>query len=252
VNEPGRVVGHAFISYIREDSPGVDHLLRILEAAGIPVWRDTASLWPGQDWRANIRHAITGDSLAFVACFSRQSVSREKSYQNEELVLAIEQLRLRRPDEPWLIPVRLDDCVVPDLDLGGGRTLASIQRADLFGEESMEGAARLVMAISRILARGAAAGPLTGDAEVIGRTSGPEVAGFDVRYMPGWAKPAVLAGLIAWLPGIGLFALGGGDVVKSTVAAVGVGVWAGGVLLMVTTMVVASVRAYDAARGTRR
>jgi len=60
------------------------------------------------------------------------------------------------PDEPWLIPVRFDECDIPDLDFGGGRPLASIQRADLFGEHSDEGATRLVAAILRLLGRGPA------------------------------------------------------------------------------------------------
>jgi hypothetical protein len=145
--------GHAFISYVREDSDQVDRLQRTLEAAGIRVWRDTESLWPGEDWRARIRQAITHEAFAFIACFSSKSLARETSYQNEELTLAIEQLRLRRPDQPWLIPVRLDDCIVPDIDIGGGRTLASIQRADLFGEREAEGIARLVAAVLRILGR---------------------------------------------------------------------------------------------------
>src|SRR5229473_3104195 len=55
-------------------------------------------------------------------------------HQNEELTVAIDQLRLRLPGVPWLIPIRFDDCDIPALDLGGGRTLASIQRADLFGD----------------------------------------------------------------------------------------------------------------------
>jgi hypothetical protein len=74
-----------------------------------------------------------------------------KSYQNEELTLAIEQMRLRPPDHPWLIPVRFDDCDIPDRDIGGGRTLDSIQRADLFGDRAEDGAARLVAAVLRIL-----------------------------------------------------------------------------------------------------
>ena len=78
-----------------------------------------------------IRRAITDDALVFIACFSQRSLSRSKTFQNEELTLAIDQLRLRRPEEPWLIPVRFDECEIPDRDLGGGRTLASIQRADL-------------------------------------------------------------------------------------------------------------------------
>jgi len=80
VSQLGKVAGHAFISYVREDSRRADQLQRILEAAGIPVWRDTADLWPGQDWRANIRRAITNDALVFLACFSQLSLSRSRSY----------------------------------------------------------------------------------------------------------------------------------------------------------------------------
>lgn len=150
--------GHAFISYVREDSRNVDELQRKLEAAGIPVWRDTADLWPGEDWRVKIRRAITDNALAFIACFSRVSVGRNKSYQNEELLLAIEQLRQRRPDDPWLIPVRFDDCEIPDLVIGGGRTLASIQHADLFGDHAHEGSQRLIATVLRILGRSARVG----------------------------------------------------------------------------------------------
>ena len=147
----GNAPGHAFISYVREDAHDVDQLQRDLEAAGISVWRDTADLWPGEDWRAKIRRAITNSALVFIACFSRQSQARRRSYQNEELTLAIDQLRQRRPEDPWLIPVRFDDCEIPDLDIGAGRTLASIQRADLFGGASDEGTGRLLAAILRIL-----------------------------------------------------------------------------------------------------
>ena len=148
-----KVVGHVFISYVREDSPQVDRLQRMLEAANMRVWRDTADLWPGEDWRFNIRHAITDDALVFLACFSRKSQARKRSYQNEELALAIEQLRLRPGDEPWIIPVRFDDCDIPDVDIGPGRSLASIQAADLFGDRFHDSAERLIRAIVRILGR---------------------------------------------------------------------------------------------------
>ena len=123
------VQGHAFLSYVREDSDKVDWLQQLLETAGIQVWRDTTNLWPGEDWRARIRQAITQDALVFIACFSQHSTYRHISYMNEELILAVEQLKLRRPDEPWLIPIRLDNCVIPEINLGGGRTLSSIQYA---------------------------------------------------------------------------------------------------------------------------
>jgi TIR domain len=147
------LVGHVFVSYVREDSPNVDRLQWALQDAGIRVWRDTVDLWPGEDWRRKIRQAITSDTLVFLACFSRKSLARVRSYQNEELTLAIEQLRQRRPDEPWIIPVRFDECEIPDVDIGGGRSLASIQRADLFGERFDEGAARLIQAVVRLLGR---------------------------------------------------------------------------------------------------
>ncbi len=166
--------GHAFISYVREDSARVDHVQRALEAAGVRVWRDTADLWPGQDWRAEIRRAVNDNALVFLACFSRNSLAREVSYQNEELALALSQIRLRRPGQSWLIPVRFDEVEVPDVDLGGGRTLASIQSADLFGSKSEEGSARLVEAVLRVLrSRSAAPTSVEPDTSALGASEEP-------------------------------------------------------------------------------
>ncbi len=129
----------------------MDRLVQILEDAGIPVWRDTAQLWPGQDWRAQIRGAIAGDALAFLACFSHASLGRARSYQNEELIEATGQLRLRPHDVTWLVPVRFDDCQIPDRDIGGGRTLRSLHYASLFGHQYLQQAERLVQVIRQIL-----------------------------------------------------------------------------------------------------
>jgi hypothetical protein len=156
VTERAGLSGHAFISYVHEDSRKVDQLQRTLEAAGIRVWRDTDDLWPGEDWRAKIRDAITHNALVFIACFSKLGVARMTSYQNEELALAIEEMRKRSPELPWLIPARFDDCDIPDRDIGGGQTLSSIQRADLFGLNAEAGAKRLVAVVLRILGRGSA------------------------------------------------------------------------------------------------
>lgn len=106
----------------------------------------------GEDWRLMIRRAITRDALVFLICFSRDGVARMETYQNEELALAVEQMRLQRPGEPWLIPLRFDSCDIPDLEISPGRTLKSIQRADLFADR-FEGAARLIQTVERILRR---------------------------------------------------------------------------------------------------
>ena len=94
--------GVAFISYVREDSRRVDRLEEFLKANGVPIWRDTHDLRPGEDWHAKIREAIAADSLAFVVCFSKNSEARQRSYQRDELLLAIEQFRMRPPECPYI------------------------------------------------------------------------------------------------------------------------------------------------------
>ena len=103
----------AFISYVHEDRAKVDEISNALGASGIATWRDTQDLWPGQDWRARIRHILSRESTVFLACFSRNSARKSSTYMNEELILAIEKFRLMRSDEIWLIPIRLDDCELP-------------------------------------------------------------------------------------------------------------------------------------------
>jgi TIR domain len=142
---------HAFISYVHEDSELVDALCDVLEAASIAVWRDREQLWPGDEWKVQIRRATQRGSLAFIACFSEHSVAKERSYQNEELVLAVDEYRKRTPGHPWLFPVRFDDVDLPEFDLGAGRTLDSLQRTDLFGAKREPELTRLAVRISSVI-----------------------------------------------------------------------------------------------------
>ena len=50
---------------------------------------------------------------------------------NEELVLAIEELRRRPADRVWFIPVLLGPCEVPDRAIGAGETLRSLHWVNL-------------------------------------------------------------------------------------------------------------------------
>ena len=163
--------GHVFISYVREDAEMVDRLQTVIEAAGVPVWRDTDDLWAGEDWRMKIREAITDNALVFIACFSDNSSAKEKTYQREEVLLAVEQLRQRAPEQAWLIPIRLSDCSLPQYDLGAGRTLDSLQRVDLIGEQWDAGIARLVSGILRTLQPTARApvDPTDSDPQIVSR-----------------------------------------------------------------------------------
>jgi signal recognition particle subunit SEC65 len=119
--------GHAFISYVHEDSESVDAICEVLEAAGISVWRDKDQLWPGDEWKIQMRRAIQNNSLAFIACFSEASNAKESTYQNEELILAVEEYRKRKPGRPWLFPVRFGNVELPKYDLGANKTLDALQ-----------------------------------------------------------------------------------------------------------------------------
>jgi hypothetical protein len=141
--------GHAFISYVHEDGEVIDRIQKALSAAGITVWRDRDWLLPGDDWQLKIREAITTGALAFIACFSENSVARDTTFQHEELNLAVEQLRLRPPDRPWFIPVRLTDCELPAYNIGPARTLDTWHRVDLFRDWDT-GIAQLIAGVVRI------------------------------------------------------------------------------------------------------
>jgi hypothetical protein len=190
-----------FISYRREDSAHAEWLQARLERAGIEVWRDKAAVWPGDAWQSKIRNAITGGTLVFLACFSASSLARRESWQNEELRLAVGQMRLLAPDQPFLIPVRFDNCDIPDIDLGPRQTLRSIHRSDLFGPDAEAEAARLISAVRRILASAA------DDAVVAERhTSGADgpAANYDEEDLSGgrsgrlrWPRVALASGALA-------------------------------------------------------
>jgi hypothetical protein len=151
---------HVFISYVREDSDLVDRLQSALERAGLTVWRDTGDLRPGVFWEVEIRKAVITRSLAFVACFSQNTELRRTTFQNEELIIAVEHMRLLAPGTTWLIPARFSDCAIPAFPLGAGRTLTSLQHIDLFDDRWDRGIISLVDVVAHADPRGV---PITAD-----------------------------------------------------------------------------------------
>jgi hypothetical protein len=135
-----------FISYVHEDRPAVDRLVDALAGSGIDVWIDHERLQPGQRWRDEIRNGIRGGG-GLIACFSAASVAKERSYMNEELIEAIEEVRMRPRTASWLYPVRLDDVRLPDLPIGAGERLGDLQYVDLWGDFDL-GVSRLISRIA--------------------------------------------------------------------------------------------------------
>ena len=75
---------HVFVSYIRENSEEVDKFCDELTKHGVHVWLDRNKIQPGVRWKDAIRNAIRRGDF-FIACFSKEYTSRDKSYMNEEL-----------------------------------------------------------------------------------------------------------------------------------------------------------------------
>lgn len=140
-----------FLSYVHEDFERAEKLALVLELYRIKVWLDKNSLKPGYRWKKAIRDGIRSGDF-FIALFSSASTSRRRSYMNEELTLAIGELRQRPSDRAWFLPVLLDDVELPDRDIGAGESICSIQAVHLF-DDWIQGVKSLLTVISPDSAR---------------------------------------------------------------------------------------------------
>jgi hypothetical protein len=113
-----------FIAYVQEDLAFAKKLYGVLEESGFRPWLDKKKLLPGQNWPRAIETAIQTSDF-FVACFSRRATSKRGSFHSE-LRYALFCAAKVPLDEIFLIPLRLDDCLVPR------RISKQIQYLDLF------------------------------------------------------------------------------------------------------------------------
>jgi HEAT repeat protein len=139
---------HVFISYVRENKDQVDRLCQDLERHGVKVWLDRNSIKPGARWKDAIREAIRSGDY-FIGCFSDAYTAKAKTYMNEELTLAIEELRQYGSDREWFIPVLLSECEVPVRSIGAGETLLDINWVPLY-EDWNAGIRRILSVIKPI------------------------------------------------------------------------------------------------------
>lgn len=128
-----REMQHVFISYCHENMSIVDRIYGELTSRGIKVWLDRNELIPGAAWKQAVQQAIHQGDF-FIACFSKASIARDQTYMSEELSLAVKKLRERPFDRVWFILVRLDECDIPDIDIGDGETLRDLHYVDLYKE----------------------------------------------------------------------------------------------------------------------
>ncbi len=136
-----------FISYVRENMDIVDRFCEELKSRGIEVWLDRDAIDPGARWKPEIRRAIHQGTF-FIACFSKEYSSRGQTYMNEELIIAIEVLRQFHANRIWFLPVKLNECEIPDTDIGRNETLRDLQSVALY-EDWNRGIQRILDVIQR-------------------------------------------------------------------------------------------------------
>ena len=141
-----REMKHVFISYCHENKTIVDRLCQVLASHDIHIWLDRDNRGPGTPWKQAIQQAIQHGNF-FIACFSTEASARNQTYMSEELKVAIEELHRRPVDKVWFVPVKLNACEIPNIDIGGGETLRSLQYVDLH-EDWETGIQRLLNTIS--------------------------------------------------------------------------------------------------------
>jgi hypothetical protein len=112
-----------FLSYAKEDSERVGQIYKKLKEAGYEPWMDNHDISPGQDWKFGIQSAISTCDAAIVF-LSSKSISKT-GYVQVEIAEFLEQRKRRPEGSIYLIPVRLDPCVVP-------ARMADLHYADLF------------------------------------------------------------------------------------------------------------------------
>ena len=136
-----------FLGHASEDKPRVRELYHQLKARGLSPWLDAVDLIPGQNWRVEIPDAIKSAGV-FLACLSKQSVAKQ-GYVQREFRYALSAYAERQPGSIFLIPVRLDECEMPDLRIPELElNLRDLHWVNLFEPDGFE---RLVQSIEHTL-----------------------------------------------------------------------------------------------------
>jgi hypothetical protein len=100
-----------FLSYARADETSAFSLYAKLLKEGAAPWLDQKNLLPGQEWELELRTAIE-ESDAVILCLSKRSITKEGYFQ-AEVKHALRCLEQKPDQQIFVIPVLLDDCVIP-------------------------------------------------------------------------------------------------------------------------------------------
>lgn len=130
-----KATAQVFLSYVREDEEKVENLYQKLSDEGFEPWMAKKDIFPGERWKSRIPQAIQHSDF-FLVCLSANSVDK-RGWIQKEIKEALDIWQEMLDSDIYLIPVRLEDCRVPE-------RLGDFQWVNLFEED---GWTRLVRAI---------------------------------------------------------------------------------------------------------
>jgi len=112
-----------FLIHAHKDRDAVRKFYQRLVKDGLNVWLDAERLEPGQNWQNEIRKALIQCDVVIV-CLTR-NFDKQRGYRHEELKLALEKAKFIPTDQISIIPIRLEECDMPE-------SLQHLHRVDLF------------------------------------------------------------------------------------------------------------------------
>lgn len=107
-----RETAQIFLCYAHQDETRVKDLYDKLKKAGFNPWMDIFDLVGGEKWRSTIQKTIPNSDF-FLACLSKKSINK-RGFLQREISIALDTLRERLDEDIYIIPLRLEECEVPE------------------------------------------------------------------------------------------------------------------------------------------
>lgn len=103
---------NVFISYAKENQTIAENYYSWLEKEGFAPWLDIKKLKVGQNWELEIDRALQKANVVMLL-ISSTSVSK-RGFVQREVKDALDNLRYKRPEDIYIIPIKIEQCDVPD------------------------------------------------------------------------------------------------------------------------------------------
>ncbi len=104
---------NVFLCHSSSDKPVARKIYsQLKEIRNVKPWFDEVDILPGEDWEPAIKRAVRNSQVVII-CMSKSSV-RKEGFVQKEIRLAID-VALEKPENTiFIIPLKLEECDVPD------------------------------------------------------------------------------------------------------------------------------------------